>query len=163
MLVQLLLIHLALIPTIFGHGLGWWVSGILGLILNSAAYNAEIIRAGIQSIDKGQMEAARSLGLTQSQAMRKVILPQAFRRMIPPLGNEFIALLKDSSLVTIIAGADILYVSKLVAGTYYRFWEPYLFAAALYLILTYSATKVIAVIERRIDINYNPRKKKERA
>ena len=162
MLVQLLLIHLALIPTIFGHGLGWWVSGITGLIINSAAYNAEIFRAGIQSIDKGQMEAARSLGLTHSQAMRKVILPQAFRRMIPPLGNEFIALLKDSSLITIIAGADILYVSKVVAGTYYRFWEPYLFAAFLYLILTYTATKVIAMIERRVDINYNPRKKKER-
>lgn len=163
MLVQLLLIHLAVIPTIFGQGLGWWVSGIVGLILNSAAYNAEIIRAGIQSIDKGQMEAARSLGLTHTQAMRKVILPQAFRRMIPPLGNEFIALLKDSSLITIIAGADILYVSKVIAGTYYRFWEPYLFAAFLYLVLTYTATKVIAVIERKIDINYNPRKKKERA
>lgn len=163
MLVQLLLIHLAVIPTIFGHGLGWWISGIVGLILNSAAYNAEIFRAGIQSIDKGQMEAARSLGLTHSQAMRKVILPQAFRRMIPPLGNEFIALLKDSSLVTIIAGADILYVSKIVAGTYYRFWEPYLFAAFLYLILTYSASKVITLIERKVDINYNPRKKKERA
>ncbi len=85
------------------------VSGIAALILNSAAYNAEIFRAGIQSIDKGQMEAARSLGLTHSQAMRKVILPQAFRRMIPPLGNEFIALLKDSSLVTVIAANDILY------------------------------------------------------
>lgn len=163
MLVQLLLIHLAVIPTIFGSGQGWWVSGILGLILNSAAYNAEIFRAGIQSIDKGQMEAARSLGLTHSQAMRKVILPQAFRRMIPPLGNEFIALLKDSSLVTVIAGAEILYVSKVVAGTYQRFWEPYLFAAFLYLTLTYVATKIIAMIEKRVDINYNPRKKKERA
>ena len=109
------------------------------------------------------MEAARSLGLTHSQAMRKVILPQAFRRMIPPLGNEFIALLKDSSLVTVIAGAEILYVSKVVAGTYQRFWEPYLFAAFLYLVLTYAVTKLIAFIEKRVDINYNPRKKKERA
>ncbi len=161
MLVQLLLIHLALIPTIFGSSQGWWVSGILGLILNSAAYNAEIFRAGIQSIDKGQMEAARSLGLTNGQAMRKVILPQAFRRMIPPLGNEFIALLKDSSLVTIIAGAEILYVSKVVAGTYQRFWEPYLFAAFLYLVLTYAVTKLIAFIEKRVSIEYNPRKKRE--
>ncbi len=164
MLVQLLLIHLALIPTIFGQAMGWWVSGILGLILNSAAYNAEIFRAGIQSIDKGQMEAARSLGLTHTQAMRKVILPQAFRRMIPPLGNEFIALLKDSSLVTVIAGAEILYVSKVVAGTYQRFWEPYLFAAFLYLVLTYLVTKLIAIVEKRVSIDYNPRKqKKERA
>jgi len=163
MLVQLSLIHLALIPTLFGHSMGWWVSGILGLILNSAAYNAEIFRAGIQSIDKGQMEAARSLGLTHNQAMRKVILPQAFRRMIPPLGNEFIALLKDSSLVTVIAGAEILYVSKVVAGTYQRFWEPYLFAAFLYLVLTYAVTKIIAYVERRANNNYSPRKKKERA
>ena len=163
MLVQLLLIHLAVIPTIFGQSMGWWVSGIVGLILNSAAYNAEIFRAGIQSIDKGQMEAARSLGLTNAQAMRKVILPQAFRRMIPPLGNEFIALLKDSSLVTVIAGAEILYVSKVVAGTYQRFWEPYLFAAFLYLVLTYLVTKLIAVVEKRVSIDYNPRKKKGRA
>lgn len=160
MLVQLLLIHLAVIPTIFGESMSWWVSGIVGLILNSAAYNAEIFRAGIQSIDKGQMEAARSLGLTHSQAMKKVILPQAFRRMIPPLGNEFIALLKDSSLVTVIAGMEILYVSKVVAGTYQRFWEPYLFAAFLYLVLTYTATKIIALVEKRVDINYNPRKKR---
>ncbi|MFF5995247.1 amino acid ABC transporter permease [Lysinibacillus sp. KU-BSD001] len=163
MLVQLLLIHLAVIPTIFGHAMSWWVSGIVGLVLNSAAYNAEIFRAGIQSIDKGQMEAARSLGLTHTQAMRKVILPQAFRRMIPPLGNEFIALLKDSSLVTVIAGAEILYVSKVVAGTYQRFWEPYLFAAFLYLVLTYAVTKLIAFVEKRVSIEYTPRKKKGRA
>ena len=93
-------------------------SGIAALILNSAAYNAEIFRAGIESIDKGQTEAARSLGLTQGQAMRKVILPQAFRRMVPPLGNEFIALLKDSSLVMAIAVNDILYAAKVVAGAY---------------------------------------------
>src|SRR5690606_24018227 len=116
LLVQIFIIHLALIPTLFGHSLGFMVSGITALVLNCAAYTAEIIRAGIQSIDKGQMEAARSLGLNQFQAMRKVILPQAFRRMIPPLGNEFITLLKDSSLVTVIAANDILYAAKVVSG-----------------------------------------------
>ncbi|SOC17136.1 amino acid ABC transporter membrane protein (PAAT family) [Ureibacillus xyleni] len=161
MLVQILIIHLALIPAIFGQSYGFMVSGITALILNCAAYNAEIIRAGIQSIDKGQMEAARSLGLTHSQAMRKIILPQAFRRMIPPLGNEFIALLKDSSLVTVIAANDILYAAKVVAGAYNRFWEPYLVAALLYLILTYLVTKVVAYVERRFSNSYNPRKKKE--
>ena len=160
MLVQILLIHLAVIPAIFGQSFGYLFSGILALILNSAAYNAEIFRAGIQSIDKGQMEAARSLGLTHNQAMRKVILPQAFRRMIPPLGNEFIALLKDSSLVTVIAANDILYASKVVAGAYQRFWEPYLVAALLYLILTFGVTKLVAFMERRFSIEYNPRKKK---
>lgn len=159
MLVQILLIHLALIPTLFGQSFGYMVSGIVALVLNSAAYNAEIFRAGIQSIDKGQMEAARSLGLTHNQAMRKVILPQAFRRMIPPLGNEFIALLKDSSLVTVIAANDILYASKVVAGAYQRFWEPYLVAAVLYLMLTYVVTKIVAYTEKRFSIEYNPRRK----
>lgn len=161
MLVQILIIHLAFIPAVFGQSFGFMVSGITALILNSAAYNAEIIRAGIQSIDKGQMEAARSLGLTQGQAMRKIILPQAFRRMIPPLGNEFIALLKDSSLVTVIAASDILYAAKVVAGAYQRFWEPYLVAAALYLILTYLVTKLVAFIEKRFSNDYNPRKRRE--
>ncbi|OCA84166.1 amino acid ABC transporter permease [Bacillus sp. FJAT-27225] len=162
LLVQILIIDLAVIPAIFGQSFGFMVSGITALVLNCAAYNAEIIRAGIQSIDKGQMEAARSLGLTHNQAMRKIILPQAFRRMIPPLGNEFIALLKDSSLVTVLAANDILYAAKIVAGVYQRFWEPYLMAAVLYLILTYLVTKLIAYVEKRTSNHYNPRKKKER-
>ena len=161
MLVQILIIHLALIPAVFGQSFGFIFSGITALVLNSAAYNAEIIRAGIESIDKGQMEAARSLGLTHGQAMRKIILPQAIRRMIPPLGNEFIALLKDSSLVTVIAANDILYAAKVVAGAYQRFWEPYLVAAVLYLILTYLVTKLVAFVERRFSISCNPRKKRE--
>ena len=163
MLVQIYIIHLALIPTLFGQSYGWFVSGITALILNSAAYNAEIFRAGIQSIDKGQMEAARSLGLTHAQAMRKVILPQAVRRMVPPLGNEFITLLKDSSLVNIIAATDILYAGKMAAAAYSRVWEPYLFAAFLYLILTFVVTKIVSYIEHRFSIDYNPRKKKGRA
>ncbi|MCM3388668.1 amino acid ABC transporter permease [Ureibacillus chungkukjangi] len=161
MLVQILIIHLALIPTIFGQSFGYMVSGITALVLNSAAYNAEIIRAGIESIDKGQMEAARSLGLTHGQAMRKIILPQAIRRMIPPLGNEFIALLKDSSLVTVIAANDILYAAKVVVGAHFRYWEPYIVAAVLYLLLTFIITKLVAFIERRFSIDYNPRKKRE--
>lgn len=164
MLVQIYIIHLALIPTLFGQSYGWFISGATALVLNSAAYNAEIFRAGIQSIDKGQMEAARSLGLTHSQAMRKVILPQAIRRMVPPLGNEFITLLKDSSLVNVIAATDILYASKMVVGTYSRVWEPYIFAAFLYLVMTFIVTKVISYIEHRFSIDYNPRKsKRERA
>lgn len=158
MLVQILLIHLAVIPTIFGHSLGVMVTGVTALVLNCAAYNAEIFRAGIQSIDKGQMEAARSLGLTHYQAMRKIILPQALRRMIPPLGNEFIALLKDSSLVAVIAAPDILYAAKVVAGASFRFWEPYLVASILYLLLTYTVTKMVALIEKRFSNSYVPRK-----
>ena len=162
LLVQILLIHLALIPAIFGHSLGYFVSGALALILNSAAYNAEIIRAGIQSIEKGQMEAARSLGMPSGVAMKSIILPQAFRRMVPPLGNELIALLKDSSLVTIIAANDLLYAGKVVAGAYSRFWEPYITVAILYLILTYIFGRIITYVENRFSNSYvpSPRRKK---
>lgn len=156
LLVQILLIHTALIPSMFGHSLGFFVSGSLALMLNSAAYNAEIIRAGIQSLDKGQMEAARSLGMPHKTAMKLIILPQAFRRMIPPLGNELIALLKDSSLVTVIAASDLLYAGKVVAGAYSRFWEPYLTVAVLYLILTFICGKLINYIENRFSNSYVP-------
>ncbi len=160
LLVQILLIHTALIPGVFGHSLGYFASGAIALTLNSAAYNAEIIRAGIQSIEKGQMEAARSLGMTQSIAMKNIILPQAFRRMIPPLGNELIALLKDSSLVTVIAASDILYAGKIVAGAYQRFWEPYITVAILYLCLTFVFGKIISYVEKRFSNSYvsTPRK-----
>lgn len=160
LLVQILLIHTALIPSIFGHSLGFFVSGSLALMLNSAAYNAEIIRAGIQSLDKGQMEAARSLGMPHNTAMKLIILPQAFRRMIPPLGNELIALLKDSSLVTVIAASDLLYAGKVVAGAYSRFWEPYLTVAVLYLVLTFICGKLINYIENRFSNSYVPSPRK---
>lgn len=160
LLVQILLIHLAIIPAIFGHSLGYFVSGCVALILNSAAYNAEIIRAGIQSIEKGQMEAARSLGMPNNMAMRHIILPQALRRMIPPLGNELIALLKDSSLVTVIAANDLLYAGKVVAGAYSRFWEPYITVAILYLVLTYIFGKIITYVENRFSNSFVPKQKK---
>lgn len=161
LLVQILLIHIAVIPTIFGHSLGPFVSGVIALILNSAAYNAEIIRAGIQSIEKGQTEAARSLGMTAGIAMRLIVLPQAIRRMVPPLGNELIALLKDSSLVTVIAANDLLYAGKVVSGASFRTWEPYITIAILYLILTFIFTQVIAYVEKRFSNSYVPPKKKK--
>lgn len=160
LLVQILIIHTALIPSLFGQSLGYFVSGALALTLNSAAYIAEIVRAGIQSLDKGQTEAARSLGMPKGMAMRYIILPQAIRRMVPPLGNELIALLKDSSLVTVIAATDILYAAKVVQGATFRQWEPYLTAALLYLILTWLATKLIAFIEKRFSTSYVPKKRK---
>lgn len=160
LLVQILLIHVAVIPTIFGHSLGFFVSGVVALTLNSSAYIAEIFRAGIQSIDRGQMEAARSIGMTHNMAMKEIILPQAFRRMVPPLGNELIALLKDSSLVTVIAATDILYAAKVVVGASFRVWEPYILAAILYLMLTWICTKLIAYIENRFNTDFIPKKKK---
>src|SRR5690606_4603324 len=161
LLVQILLIHVAAIPTFFGKSLGFFVSGALALSLNCGAYTAEIIRAGIQSLEKGQMEAARSLGMPHNMAMRNIILPQALRRMVPPLGNELIALLKDSSLVTVIAATDILYAAKIVQGATFRVWEPYILAAILYLILTWVCTKLIAYVEKRYSTSYVPSKRRK--
>lgn len=149
LLVQILIIHFAVVPLFIG-GTNAIAAGIIALSLNAAAYIAEIFRAGIQSIDKGQMEAARSLGMNHVQAMRYVILPQAFKRMIPPLGNEFIVLLKDSSLVSIVAAPELMYWVRAAQTQYYRVWEPYLTAAVIYLILTVTLTFFLNRLERRL-------------
>ncbi len=148
LLVQVFIIHFAVMP-LFMNPVNPTVSGIVSLSLNASAYIAEIFRAGIQSIDKGQMEAARSLGMTQSQAMRKVVLPQAVKRMIPPLGNEFIVLLKDSSVVALIGVQDILYWGRAATGQYFRVWEPYITVALIYLVLTLTLTYLLRFVERR--------------
>lgn len=148
LLVQILLIHSALMPLLMKPP-NVFISSVLALSLNAAAYIAEIFRAGIQSIDKGQMEAARSLGMNHVQAMKHVILPQASRRMIPPLGNEFIVLIKDSSLVSIIATPELMYYARAMMGQYYRPWEPYMTAALMYLILTLGMAYILSKIERK--------------
>ncbi|GAC91119.1 MAG: amino acid ABC transporter permease [Anoxybacillus sp.] len=148
--VQILLIHFGVMP-IFTSQPNPLVSGAISLSLNAAAYIAEIFRAGIQSIDRGQMEAARSLGMTHVQAMRYIILPQAIKRMIPPLGNEFVVLIKDSSLAAIIAAPELMYWGRAMQGQYYRVWEPYLTVALIYLVLTLSLSKLLHRLERRYD------------
>jgi polar amino acid transport system permease protein len=147
--VQILLIHFGVVPYFIGET-NAIAAAIIALSLNSAAYIAEIFRAGIQSIDRGQMEAARSLGMTHGQAMRLVILPQAIKRMIPPLGNEFVVLIKESSIAAIIATPEIMYWARAMNGQYYIVWEPYITAALIYLVLTLSLTFVIDRIERRL-------------
>ncbi|GAA0363472.1 amino acid ABC transporter permease [Bacillus horti] len=149
LLVQILIIHSALLPTIFGSSQGVWVSGIVALSLNSAAYVAEIFRAGIQSLDKGQMEASRSLGMTYWQATWNIILPQAFKRMLPPLGNETIMLLKDSSLLMVISFKDIMYAGKTVQGATFKAWEAYLPVAVIYLIMTLVLARFVRYLEKR--------------
>ncbi|MDA8234257.1 MAG: amino acid ABC transporter permease [Clostridia bacterium] len=149
LLVQIFLIHMGL-PQL-GIDLGSAInSAIIALTLNSGAYIGEIFRAGIQSIDRGQMEAARSLGMSYLQSMRHIILPQAFKRVIPPLGNEFITLLKDSSLVSVISAEELMMKANVMQGTTYRPFEAYLTAAAIYLILTLTISQLVAYAERRL-------------
>lgn len=128
------------------------VAGILGLGINSGAYVAEIVRAGIQSIDKGQMEAARSLGLSHGQAMRFIILPQAIRRIIPPLGNEFIVLLKDSSLVSVIGAREVMNSAKMMGARFYQYAQFLIGAAIIYLVLTFIISRFVGYLERRLAV-----------
>lgn len=136
----------------FRRSYGPLIAGVMALIANSGAYVCEIFRAGIQSIDKGQMEAARSLGLTYTQAMRYVILPQALRRMLPPLAGEFITLLKDSSLLSVIAVPELMSVQKAITGQYSIFQEPLYTVALIYLVLTSVLGWIFLRLERRYNV-----------
>jgi len=126
------------------------ITGMIALGINSGAYNAEIIRAGIQSINKGQMEAARSTGLRHVQAMTYVILPQALRRMIPPLGNELIVLLKDSSLISTIGVAELMYSAKVLGARYYTYVPFLVGAGCIYLALTFSFSRFFNALEKKL-------------
>ncbi|AFH65612.1 amino acid ABC transporter permease [Paenibacillus caseinilyticus] len=147
--VQILIVHFGAVPLVIGKT-NPIVAAIAALSLNCAAYTAEIYRAGIQSIDRGQFEAAYSSGMSKAQTMRYIILPQAVKRMLPAFGNEFVVLIKDSSLVAIIAAPELMYWSNAMRGQYYRVWEPYLAAAFIYLILTYTLSKILARVEARV-------------
>ncbi len=125
---------------------------VTGLTICYAAYMSEIYRAGIQSISKGQMEAARSLGMTYVQAMRYVILPQAARVILPPVGNEFISLLKDSSLVSQVAIADLTRLGREYAGAHYIAIPTWLMVALIYLVMTLFSARIVSWIERRTRI-----------
>lgn len=126
-------------------------AAFLALSLNSGAYLAEIIRAAIQSIDKGQMEAAKALGMSYTQAMRRIIVPQSYRRLIPPVGNEFIALLKDSSLVSVIALTELLRTTSVMANSSGDA-TIYIPAAILYLALTSLFTYVFGRLEKKYSV-----------
>ncbi|RLD04958.1 MAG: amino acid ABC transporter permease [Chloroflexota bacterium] len=126
---------------------------IIALAVTYGAYLAEIFRAGIQSIGKGQMEAARSLGMSYGQAMRYIILPQAIRNVLPALGNDFVAMVKDSSLVSVLAVRDITQVARLYAGSTFRFREAYVTLAVMYLTMTVMLSLIVQVVERRLRSN----------
>jgi polar amino acid transport system permease protein len=122
---------------------------VLGLAFGYGAYEAEVFRAGIESIARGQMEAARSLGMSSRQAMRYIILPQAIRRVLPPFGNDFISMLKDSSLISVLAVRELTHLGKLNRARTFRTFETWNTVAFLYLILTLSLSLVVKILERR--------------
>lgn len=129
----------------------FFISGLVTISLNSTAYLAEVLRGGILAIDAGQMEAARSLGMTQWQAMMKVVFPQAVKNSIPAIGNEFIINIKDSSVLSVLGVPDLMFQTKAVVGIYYRGLEVYVVAAALYLILTYLSSLLLKAIAKKME------------
>jgi len=134
----------------FGLMLPAFACGVVGLGMYSGAYVSEIVRGAIQSIDRGQNEAARSLGMSSGQAMRQIIIPQAIVRMIPPLGNEFIALIKNSALVSLLTIHDLMHEGQKIISVSYRSLEVYLVIALIYLVLTSAISSLLRVLEKRL-------------
>lgn len=150
LLVQIFLVYFAL-PGLIGHRVDAFFAAIAACSINSGAYVAEIFRGGIQSIDIGQMEAGRSLGMSWWQTMRYIILPQAFKRIIPPLGNEFIAMLKDSSLVSVIGFEELTRRGQLIIARTYASFEIWMAVAIIYLILTFTVARLTGLLERKFE------------
>ncbi|ADD01812.1 polar amino acid ABC transporter, inner membrane subunit [Thermoanaerobacter mathranii subsp. mathranii str. A3] len=148
LLVQLLLIYNGLMQ--FGIDIPAFIAGVSALAINSAAYVAEIIRAGIQAVDPGQNEAARSLGMTHTMAMRYVIIPQAIKNILPALGNEFIVMLKESAIVSVIGFADLTRQADIIQSVTYKYFEPYIIIAAIYFIMTFIFSRLLGIFERRL-------------
>lgn len=148
LLVQIFLIYFAL-PMAIGQRVEPFIAAVAACGINSGAYVSEIFRAGIQAIDVGQMEAGRSLGLTWWQTMRLIILPQAFKNILPPLGNEFIAMLKDSSLVSVIGFEELTRRGQLIIAQTYGSFEIWMTVAVLYLIMTMAISRIVAFLEKR--------------
>ncbi len=162
MLVLIFFIALVAVPTaidwlnsmgltfINNKSITTYARAIVALSVTYGAFLAEIFRAGIQSIGRGQTEAARSQGMSYGQAMRYVILPQAVRNVLPALGNDFVAMVKDSSLVSLLAVGDITYKAKLYTGASFRFKEGYTILSLLYLLMTVVLSSIMSRIERRL-------------
>lgn len=150
-LVQAIWVFYAL-PLITGYNMDSVVAGIVVISINSGAYIAEIVRGSVQSIDKGQHEAGRSLGLNSNQTMQYIIWPQAFKRMIPPLGNQFIISIKDTSLLSVILVPELMFQGRLIASNYFNAVEIYTTVAVFYLAITLTLSYVLRYIEKRLDI-----------
>lgn len=150
MLLQLFFFYYGL-PSA-GIKLSPFQAAIIGLGLNSGAYMAEIIRGGILSIDKGQFEAAKALGFSYSETMRKIILPQTFKVIIPPVGNEFITILKDTSLVSTIAMVELMRTAQQMYASTFRPIEIFFTAAVLYLLMTTVFTTIFSIYEKKLSV-----------
>ena len=147
LLVQLYLVYFGLTTVL---DLNDFVSGVIAVSVNTTAYIAEIIRSGIQSVDKGQMEAARSMGMPKRMAMRQIILPQAMKNILPAIGNEFATLIKETSIVSLIGIHDLMYSSDTVRGATFTVFIPLLMTAFLYFVMTTTIAFFMDKLERKL-------------
>ncbi|WP_028590822.1 ABC transporter substrate-binding protein/permease [Paenibacillus massiliensis] len=154
MLVQLMIVHYGFSLT-FGINFSPLQSGIITLSINSSAYLAELFRAGIQGVDRGQMEAARSLGMKRGKAMRFIILPQALKAVLPAIGNEFITIIKESSIISFIGMMDLMYQASVVKNITFQGMSPFIIAAALYFVMTFGLSKLLGLWERKLRASDN--------
>ena len=147
LLVQLYLVYFGLATVL---DLNDFVSGVIAVSVNTTAYIAEIIRSGIQSVDKGQMEAARSMGMPKRMAMSQIILPQAMKNILPAIGNEFATLIKETSIVSLIGIHDLMYSSDTVRGATFTVFIPLLMTAFLYFVMTTTIAFFMDKLERKL-------------
>ena len=127
------------------------LAGIVVVSINTGAYMSEIVRGGIESIDRGQFEAAHTIGMSHSQTMMHIILPQAIRNILPATGNEFVINIKDTSVLSVISVTELFFASKSIAGTYMAYFETMIITCAVYFVLTFSVTRILRQIEKKID------------
>ena len=147
MLVQALIMHYSLFSKLGIHEL---LSAIIIISFNTGAYMAEIVRGGIMSIDKGQVEGAHAIGMSHFQTMRYVILPQAIKNIMPSIGNEFVVNIKDSSVLSVIAITELMFIAKQAGGSYAKFVPAYVICAVIYFILTFTVTRVLRLLEKKL-------------
>lgn len=148
LLVQIFIVYFG--TGVLGFDMSKLAAGCIALALNSGAYVAEIIRAGINAVNKGQLEAARSLGMNQAQAMRFIIFPQAVKNILPALGNEFVTVIKESSVVSVIGVSELIFQTGVVQGASFKPFIPYVIVSLIYFVLTFTISRLLGVAERRM-------------
>ncbi|UFT98721.1 amino acid ABC transporter permease [Radiobacillus kanasensis] len=151
-LAQVLFLYYGLSEDLIGLSINAVTAGIIAIAINAGAYIAEIVRGAVYSIAPGQTEAGRSLGLTEKQTLRYIVWPQAFKRMIPPLGNQFIISLKDTSIFSVIAVTDIIYMARQYYNATFEIFETLLMACLLYLLITIPTSIYLRRLERKLDV-----------
>lgn len=151
LLVQIFIVYFG--TGVLGLDLSKLLAGCIAVSLNSAAYVAEIVRAGINAVNKGQMEAARSLGMNQKEAMRYIVFPQAIKNILPALGNEFVTIIKESSVVSVIGVSELIFQTGVVQGASFKPFLPYVLVSLIYFVMTFCISRLLGLVERRMGLN----------